>query len=271
MDGEETTVASEETTTDETAATSESTDAEVTETPEGEEVAESSDRPEWLPEKFKTPEDFAKSYGELEAKQSGYGATEQKAELLDRMLKNPQLLSQFNNQNPNQQQQGQPQVAYDEQGFRTVSEEQLKGFTFENTRELLREDMRRMLQPFGEMLTGWTGDKKAASEKQELDAIFTKYPALKENEALEERMASRISVFTNQGRKLDEAALQEAYDYAEGSLKKELETLRASVKQETEDAKKKSGDVNSPGSVSTNKKAKTMSEAFGIAKSKLGT
>lgn len=26
------------------------------------------DRPEWLPEKFKTPEDFAKSYGELEKK-----------------------------------------------------------------------------------------------------------------------------------------------------------------------------------------------------------
>lgn len=29
------------------------------------------ERPAWLPEKFKTPEDFAKSYAELEAKQSG--------------------------------------------------------------------------------------------------------------------------------------------------------------------------------------------------------
>lgn len=30
-----------------------------------------SDRPEWLPEKFNSPEDMAKAYGELEAKQSG--------------------------------------------------------------------------------------------------------------------------------------------------------------------------------------------------------
>lgn len=30
-----------------------------------------SERPEWLPEKFNSPEDLAKAYGELEAKQSG--------------------------------------------------------------------------------------------------------------------------------------------------------------------------------------------------------
>ena len=30
-----------------------------------------SERPEWLPEKFNSPEDMAKAYGELEAKQSG--------------------------------------------------------------------------------------------------------------------------------------------------------------------------------------------------------
>jgi len=42
------------------------------------------DRPEWLPEKFKTPEDLAKSYAELEKKMSG--GTEQainKAEVSD--------------------------------------------------------------------------------------------------------------------------------------------------------------------------------------------
>ena len=39
-------------------------------TPENPE-SDTDERPEWLPEKFKTPEDMAKSYAELEKKMSG--------------------------------------------------------------------------------------------------------------------------------------------------------------------------------------------------------
>ncbi len=35
---------------------------------EGVAPPEQSERPEWLPEKYKTPEDLAKAYGELETK-----------------------------------------------------------------------------------------------------------------------------------------------------------------------------------------------------------
>lgn len=37
----------------------------------GEDEGETPERPEWLPEKFKTPEDMAKAYAELEKKNSG--------------------------------------------------------------------------------------------------------------------------------------------------------------------------------------------------------
>ena len=55
-----------ETTTETTASTDQNL---LGETAEQQTQAEAgTDRPEWLPEKFKTPEDFAKSYGELEKK-----------------------------------------------------------------------------------------------------------------------------------------------------------------------------------------------------------
>lgn len=46
---------------------------EPTPTEEPTEVAESQERPDWLPQKFKSPEDMAKAYGELESK---LGSTE---------------------------------------------------------------------------------------------------------------------------------------------------------------------------------------------------
>jgi hypothetical protein len=52
--------------------------AEVTEQPQTEEVQ--SDRPQWLPEKFKSAEDMAKAYSELE-KKMGAGAKEDEAEV----------------------------------------------------------------------------------------------------------------------------------------------------------------------------------------------
>ena len=41
--------------------------------------ASSESRPEWLPEKFKSPEDMAKAYAELEGKLGGNKPTEQNA------------------------------------------------------------------------------------------------------------------------------------------------------------------------------------------------
>ena len=38
------------------------------------------DRPEWLPEKFGSPEDMAKAYGELESKLGGQETEDPKAE-----------------------------------------------------------------------------------------------------------------------------------------------------------------------------------------------
>lgn len=46
----------------------------ITNTPADNAKTDSQDRPEWLPEKFKTPEDMAKSYRELERKLSGGGS-----------------------------------------------------------------------------------------------------------------------------------------------------------------------------------------------------
>jgi hypothetical protein len=51
-------------------------DGDSPQTPDNQE-SETDERPEWLPEKFKTPEDMAKSYAELEKKMSGGKDTEQ--------------------------------------------------------------------------------------------------------------------------------------------------------------------------------------------------
>jgi hypothetical protein len=73
---EETTTTQEQTTQEQTTPETDSQSllGETTGTPEVKDTPEQavdstdSDRPSWLPEKFKTPEDFAKSYSELETK-----------------------------------------------------------------------------------------------------------------------------------------------------------------------------------------------------------
>lgn len=53
--------------------------------------ASSESRPEWLPEKFKSPEDMAKAYSELESKLGGNKPTEQNATPSDNQVpENPQ-------------------------------------------------------------------------------------------------------------------------------------------------------------------------------------
>ena len=54
-------------------------DGDSPQTPDNQEST-TDERPEWLPEKFKTPEDMAKSYAALEKKMSGGKDTEATAE-----------------------------------------------------------------------------------------------------------------------------------------------------------------------------------------------
>ena len=260
MDGEENAVASQETTTEETAAVSENTSAEVETTDSQEEVvsAEVSDRPEWLPENFKRPEDLAKSYSELQTKLGNHKATEEKALLLDKILENPELITQPNRQ---QQQPVQPQVQRDKFGRREVSQDELQKFTFEDTRNLLREDMKAMLAPYEPVREGWAKQQTDAQTKAQVDQIYKTYPDVKENQALEDLMAGNIA----RGIPVDEA-----YKGAKEALTKELETLRESIKKETAEAKSKGGDVSSSGAVGNNRKARTIQEAAEIAKSKIG-
>jgi len=260
MDGEETTVASQETTTDETAAVSEDTNAEVETTDSQDDVlsAEVSDRPEWLPSNFKNPEDLAKSYSELQSKLGDHKATEEKAQLLDRLLENPALLAQQNRQ---PQQPVQPQVQMDKEGRRVVTDEEVRGYTFEDTRNLLLEDMKTLLKPYEPVREGWQQQQSDAQVKAQVDQIYTKYPDVKDNTALEDLMAGNIA----RGLPVDQA-----YTTAKEALTKEFDTLRASLKKETAEAKAKGGDVSSSGVVGNNKKARTIQEAAEIARSKIG-
>lgn len=263
MDGEETTVASNETTTDDAASVSETTTEEVSQEPDDSKAEESdaisSDRPEWLPSNFKSPEDLAKSYSELQSKLGDHKTTEQKAQLLDRLLENPGLLPQLNMQSQNQP--AQLQAQRDEYGRRIVNEDELRNFTFQDTRDLLFEDMKVLLKPVEPVVQGWQKQQSDAQVAAEVDRIYKQYPDLKENTALEERMAANIA----RG-----VPVEQAYNSAKESLTKELEELRKSIKKETDDAKLKSGDVGSSGSVSDGRRAKTIQEAAEIARSKLG-
>lgn len=54
--------------------------ANATTPPEGTEGTPSEDRPQWLPEKFKSPEDMARAYAELESKLGGQKPTDPPAE-----------------------------------------------------------------------------------------------------------------------------------------------------------------------------------------------
>jgi len=267
MDGEETIVASDdivETTTNEDAASSDENNAEVEDSSANvqDESAESSDRPSWLPENFKSPEDLAKSYSELQSKLGNHKATEQKAQLLDQLLANPGLLPQLNMQNSQTQQQ--PQIQRDQYGRRVVTDDELRGYDFHQTRDLLLDDMMTLLgeklKPYEPVLSSYVQEKTNAEIKQMAEAMYNKYPDVKENSALEERMAANIA----RGVPVDQA-----YKSAKESLTKELDELRKSIRKETEDAKNKSGDVSSSGSVSDERRARTMQEAAAIAKSRL--